>query len=87
MAFIACLMFGIAPQHRLFALLAPQQPTPDHALNRASSVTLLCHTCPGSAGQFTWQVRQRSAVKVQAAGSLRQHGGLLEGYHRERLHG
>ena len=43
MSYVACLMFGIASQHRLLALLAPATTKPDHALNRASSVTLNSH--------------------------------------------
>ena len=42
MTCIAYLMLSIAPQHCIFALLAPQQPRADHALNKASSVTLNC---------------------------------------------
>ncbi len=78
-------MFGIASQHCLLALLAPQQPMADHALTKASSDMLKSHL-----SRVCWTtrvVRQRSAVKVQAAGSLRRHGGLLEGHHSERLHG
>ena len=77
-------MFVIASQHCLLALLAPQQPRADHALSKASSV-MLHHACPGSAGELAWKVCKGSAVKVQAADSLRQHGSLLEGRHSQGL--